>query len=138
MIQKFKQDDSETLVIAIDGAGQQAYQTPYLVRDTKHIAGLPQIAMHLMGVQVYEVCNLALIDFNEFSHNTNHVCSVLTYTLETVIKFYKKKYPNKKVWPKQLFLQLDNAGGQNKNQYMFQWAGLLVKLGIFESVFNLF
>lgn len=87
-----------------------------------------------MGIQVYNYFNLALIDWNQFPHNTNHVASCLVYALNTLGKVLQKKSPDENVWPKQLFLQLDNAGGQNKNQYMLAFCALMVQIGIFKSV----
>lgn len=125
----------EQVCIAIDGAGQQKYLLPQLVRDRKDLAiTCPQLKTHLMGVQVYNYCNIALVDWNQFPHNTNHVVSCILYAINTLGKILKQKSPDTKIWPKQLFLQLDNAGGQNKNQFMLAFLAILVKVGVFEQV----
>jgi hypothetical protein len=121
--------------MAFDGAGQARYIVPQLNRDRKDWMWLPSIDNHLMGVQVYNHFNMALLDFNQFSHGANHVSSVVWYTIATLIKKLQKEFPDDpSKFPKHLFLQLDNAASQNKNKTFFCFCALLVQLGIFESV----
>lgn len=44
--------------------------------------------------------------------------------------------PSPTFWPlaKNLLLQMDNCGGENKNQYMFAYLSLLVAKGVFETI----
>jgi hypothetical protein len=58
------------------------------------------------------------------------------FTLECLARTLDKlqlENPSKPL-PKKLYLQLDNCTGSNKNKYMFAFADMLVRKGVFEEV----
>jgi hypothetical protein len=88
-----------------------------------------------MGVIVSGCFNVALVDYNQYQHNANHVLSVLYAVLYDLAcgGAANGKVPTEK-FPRKLFLQLDNVTGQNKNAAMMRFCGVLIHMRIFDEV----
>ncbi len=132
---KADKNPEKILVINLDGAAQKYYQLPHYAQNRKDLDQLPRLEGHLMGAIVTGYFDVALFDYNQFSHNANHVISVLFAIIQFIANggnVARRKKP--KTFPREMFLQLDNAQGQNKNTAMIRFCGFLVHLDIFQKV----
>lgn len=62
-----------------------------------------------------------------YSKNGNYVCALL-------VDILFRQAMLRTSWPRALFLQLDNATGENKNHFLMSLCALLVQLQIFDEV----
>lgn len=84
-----------------------------------HLTGVLAHTRHLGGKKIYAFYDICLWpqDMNLTSH-----------ALLTVLTDFTEEFPEI------LYLQLDNAGNQNKNKYLFGLCALLVETKIFYKV----
>ena len=68
----------------------------------------------------------AFIDIHQYPHDSNLTCNVIAQALI-------ERYPTGKA-PPFLNIQMDNCGRENKNRFVFGWAGLAVAKGLFKEI----
>ena len=127
-VTKAKRHPNKYLSVIVDGMDQHATAVPHFLRDSKSTNGAWKLLTRVTGTIVHGRGQHCYVDVNEVPHDSNLTIMVLILIL--------KRYAD--VLPKVLYLQLDNCGRENKNKYVFAFLCLLVELGVFEKVSNMF
>ena len=115
------------MCLIIDGMDQAKLLIPNLLRWAKSYASAWRLRTHLTGVINHGREVLGLFDLFQWSHDSNLTMNVLLRVLARCDYI-----------PEVLYLKMDNCYRENKNQHVFVFLGLLVKLGIFRKVNSLF
>ena len=101
------------------------FPTPKAVQSTfrlqTHCTGILAHTRAPRGKKVYALCDVC-----QWSQDTN----ITIYALLHVLLDFTEHLPEV------LYLQLDNAGNQNKNRYLLGFCALLVEKKIFRKVRN--
>ncbi len=121
----------EYISLSIDAMDQKKTAAPCIRNSSKKYSEVEQLTISLMGVLVHGHAPGAIVFpvTPQFAKDGSLVAQVLLQTL----KLIKEGRPGKP-WPKTMFLQLDNAGNQNKNRAIFGVLSALVQLKIFDRV----
>ena len=106
---------------------QNATAIPHLVRQNKTACSVRFLRTHVTGVLVHDFGALCYVDLLQWPHDSNLTITVLLQSLVARIK-------GRDVFPTTLYLQLDNCGRENKNQYVLAVLALLVQLNIFDEI----
>ena len=69
------------------------------------------------------------LDFLQYSHDPN-------LTINVLLRILVGRFRAVTSLPDKLFVQLDNCGRENKNQFVLAFLALLVQEGIFKEVYN--
>ena len=64
--------------------------------------------------------------------NTKHGADMTCTILNDVLLWCQQERPD--LQPENLWIQMDNTSGENKNNFVMGWAGALVHKGIFKQV----
>ncbi len=80
---------------------------------------MQQAKVHVVGVLTHGHGEFTFVDYGQYSDDSNLTASVLFATLKTIAR--------KKPLPKVLYLQMDNASGQNKNKYILGFLAYLTE-----------
>ena len=115
------------MCIIIDGMDQAKLLVPNLLRWAKSYASAWRLRTHLTGVINHGREVVGLFDLFQWSHDSNLTMNVLLRVLARCDYI-----------PEVLYLEMYNCYRENKNQHVFVFLGLLVKLGIFRKVNSLF
>jgi len=119
--------DRDWLVIIIDGADQAKFRVMKAVAWPKAIEGEHRPQMKVVGALAHghEMC------FNFVEENvpkgSNLVMEVLAQSLERI---FNKTQTGA---PPHLWIQVDNAGGENKNRHILRFLSVLVDRAVFRS-----
>lgn len=120
---------NQVMHVAIDTMTQTATMIPRMVgRATQATAQLPRLPASITLARVQAAFDYFYINNGAFPKDSNYICSVL-------LKVLLEEAKRRSAWPSILFLQLDNATGENKNHYVKGLLAWLVSLGIFTKVF---
>lgn len=92
--------------------------------DTKDLLRTP--ADLTLG-RIHGVQDYFYVNNGAYPKNGNYVCAL-------IVDMLHRQSMLRSSWPHVLFLQLDNATGENKNHYVMALCYLLVQLGIFVEV----
>ena len=108
---------------------QKKTHVPALHKESKSTFNLQRLRTHLMGVLVHTRAprgklTYVFCDLLQWPYDGNLVVEVLLRVLG--------KFGN--TIPHTLYLQLDNAGNQNKNRYILGFCALLVEKKVFRKV----
>lgn len=124
----------ESLSVAIDTMSQFKTQFPNTKgRQTADTRDLARLACATTLSRVHGVTDLFYLNNGAYPKDSNYISGLLIDTLCRVAQSFTA---NNRPWPKHLFLQLDNATGENKNHNVFATCDLLVTLGIFQQVLH--
>ena len=107
----------------IDGMDQAKLLVPNLRRWAKAYSSAWRLRTHLTGVINHGREVVGLFDLFQWPHDSNLTMNVLLRVLVRCDFI-----------PDVLYLQMDNCFRENKNQFVFVFLGVLVKLGIFRKV----
>ena len=118
------------IVIIIDGADQAKFKVLKVASMPKNIEGEHRPQMKVEGVWTHG----REMAFNFFEENVPHGANLtidcLVNSLDRVLRFIRSGNGDT---PAHLWIQADNAGGENKNIHVLKFLGLLVDLGVFRS-----
>lgn len=119
------------LHMCIDGMDNKKTNLPHchaalFSKDVDNVG--MELQTKLLGGLVDGVAFFTFLTFPTYMHGTG-----LTWT-GFMIMLDRLKAAGRPI-PPYLFLQLDNAGKDNKNQHAFAFLGYLVKLGVFKRIF---
>ena len=106
---------------------QNATALPHIIRRNKTASAIRFLKTHLTGTIVHDFGAIGYLDLLQWSHDSNLSITVLLEALETRLK-------ERQMFPKKLYLQLDNCGRENKNQYVLAFLALLVEEEVFEEI----
>ncbi len=115
--------------IIIDGMDQSATNLPHLKKISKSSVNLWHLRTHLTGAIIHGHGSQGYLDFLQFPHDPNLTINVL---LRLIIGRFKALA--EAPLPDKLYVQLDNCGRENKNQFVLAFLALLVQEGIFKEV----
>lgn len=121
--EKSKRNQENYLCIMIDGMESSDAILPHYVPFVKNVSCHALAEMRIVGLQDSLDNNLCYVHTEDLAKDSN-----LTIT---VILEYLKIHEE---LPPTLYLQLDNCSRENKNQYVFGFAGWLVQHDVFEQV----
>ena len=107
----------------IDGMDQAKLLVPNLRRWAKAYSSAWRLRTHLTGVINHGREVVGLFDLFQWPHDSNLTMNVLLRVLVRCDFI-----------PDVLYLQMDNCFRENKNQFVFVFLGVLVKLDIFRKV----
>ncbi|CAM9584489.1 unnamed protein product [Ectocarpus fasciculatus] len=120
----------ELLCIAIDGADQSAFATPYFCQETKDSVKGWKMRMKLIGALVSgRMCMFYTLGSN-WESGANLTIEVLHKTL---VKLVSTLQPGQQL-PRRLWLQMDNCSRENKNRFFLAYLHLLVHYGVFDCI----
>lgn len=118
------------LSIIIDGMDQAKTATPRLHRNPKNLDGHDVLNVHLTGVIIHGHLHQLYTWVDNFPKDSNVTATVLLEALKDLKKLKGPDY----VHPRNLYLQLDNCSGENKNRFFLTFLALLVQLGVFDRI----
>jgi len=118
--------------IIIDGMDQSATNLPHLKKISKSTVNLWHLCTHLTGVIVHGCGSEGFLDFLQYLHDPNLTINIL---LKILVGHFKDLATTK--LPEKLYVQLDNCGRENKNQFVLAFLALLVQEGVFTEVWNI-
>ena len=127
--EKSRSTPEKYITIIIDGMDQNKTNIPSLLRQAKSMQNLQRLRTHLSGALVhtrspYGKHIYAFYDLLQWPHDCNLVIEVLCQILQD----FRGHIPSV------LYLQMDNCGRENKNQYFLAFCALLVEKQIFKKV----
>lgn len=125
------------LVIIADGADQAKFRVMKCVQWPKDLEGEHRPQMKVEGVWAHGR-ELAFNFLEEdVPQNTNVTIEVLTQALDRLLASAAPGAGPSAApgtdFPAHLWVQMDNAGGENKNIHMSKWLAMLVDQGVFRS-----
>ena len=126
-----KSPGCEWIVLIIDGADQAKFRIVKATRWPHDFDGEHRPRCQLMGCLVHgEECSFSLRE-EDVEKGSEYVVEILVRALSRVVaeRCRQGRQPAKYLW-----IQADNAPGENKNQWTMRLAGLLVDRGLFECV----
>ena len=128
-IRSVSKTDPGILSIIIDGMDQNSTALPHVIRYTcnKTVSSIHFLKMHLTGVIAHDFGGVCYVDICQWPHDSNLTITVLIESLLLRLK-------EREVFLNKLYIQLDNYGRENKNQYVIGFLALLVKLKVFDEV----
>jgi hypothetical protein len=114
--------------VIIDGMDQAKTKLPNPVRHSKSTEPLFQQAVHVTGVLNHggEVPAQVILEDGRATKDSNNTINSLCH----VLRQHQRTGP----LPEVLYIQLDNATGENKNRFILFFCALLVGAGVFEKV----
>ena len=114
--------------IIIDGMDQAKTKLPDPVRHSKDTEPLFQQAVHVTGIVDHggTVPAQVLFEDGRATKDSNNTINSLCHTL--------REHQLDGPLPDVLYIQLDNATGENKNKFVLFFCALLVGAGVFEKV----
>lgn len=115
--------------IIIDGMDQSATNLPHCKKISKSTVNLWHFRTHLTGVIIHGCGSQRYLDFHQYPHDPNLTINVL---LRLLIERFSILVQT--VLPEKLYVQLDNCGRENKNQFVLAFLALLVQENIFKEV----
>ena len=121
---------SEYLSITIDGADNSDHALPYFHNRTHITTDAWRQRMHVVGAIVHGHGLWAFTCSNHVAQGHNVVIQVILDILADLTNRYTKR---NMVWPRTLYLQLDNTTKQNKGRYLCGFLHLLVAWGVFDK-----
>lgn len=115
--------------VILDGMDQSATNLPHKKKSSKSAGNLWHLRTHLTGAITHGQNSEGFLDFQQYPHDPN-------LTINVLLKLLLRNFTMMEATglPKKLYIQLDNCGRENKNQYVFAFLSLLVELGIFSEV----
>jgi len=116
----------------IDGMDQSATNLPHLKKISKSTVNLWHLRTHLTGIIVHGCGSEGFLDFLQYPHDPNLTINIL---LKILVGHFKDLATTK--LPEKLYVQLDNCGRENKNQFVLAFLALLVQEGVFTEVWNI-
>ena len=118
------------LSIIIDGMDQAKTCIPRLHRNPKNLDGHDVLNVHLTGVIIHGHLHQLYTWVDNFPKDSNVTATVLLEALKDLQKIKGPKYEH----PRNLYLQLDNCSGENKNRFFLTFLALLIQLGVFDRI----
>ncbi len=118
------------LSIIIDGMDQAKTCAPRLHRNPKNLDGHEVLNVHLTGVIIHGHMHQLYTWVDNFPKDSNVTATVLLEALKDLKKLKGPSYKH----PRNLFLQLDNCSGENKNRFFLTFLAMLVQLGVFDRI----
>ena len=124
------------LFLTVDGMDQKKTQLPHQSRPTKDVEGKGEalqakVTVALIRGYFHGIYNAWTLPNHETG--SDYVITVINRVLCLVEDFYINTGASTGL-PPVLFLQLDNCGKENKNQYLIKYLGCLVKLHVFSRI----
>ncbi len=108
---------------------QNATHLPHMKKVNKSSVNLWHLKTHLTGVIIHGHGSSGFLDYLQWPHDPNLTMNIL---LRAVVG--QLSTMTDAAFPKKLYIQLDNCGRENKNQYVLAFLSLLVELEIFQEV----
>ena len=118
--------------IIIDGMDQSATNLPHLKKISKSTVNLWHLRTHLTGAIVHGHGSEGFLDFLQYPHDPNLTINIL---LKILVGWFRDLATTS--LPERLYIQLDNCGRENKNQFVLAFLALLVQQGVFVEVRNI-
>ena len=125
--ESFKKNSYKHLSMIIDGMDQDKANVPYHWQKPKQMASVVPYKCCVIGVIVHGFEARAWVVEPFWKHDTDLTIEIIVRTLLRIIDAGHKLAPV-------LYLQMDNCWRENKNQHVFTFLSLLVKLGIFTKI----
>ena len=122
--------DPSLMSVIIDGMDQSKCSLPHLKRLNKSSVNLWKLRTHITGVLVHGYGSTSYVDYLQWPHDPNLTINVLL----RVLVEYLPKLADRGSLPRKLAVQLDNCVRENKNKFVLSFLALLVELGVFEEV----
>ena len=116
--------------VIIDGMDQSKCSLPHLKRLNKSSVNLWKLRTHITGVIVHGYGSTSYVDYLQWPHDPNMTINVLL----RVLVEYLPKLASRGSLPRKLAVQIDNCVRENKNKFVLSFLALLVELGVFEEV----
>jgi hypothetical protein len=126
------------LFIAVDGMDQRKTQLPSQARPTKDVEGVGEplqtkLTACLLRNGADQSGFYGAWSLPRQECGSDYTCTVINRLL-CLYEDAKKSCTQGYTLPPVLFLQLDNCGKENKNQYLLRYLSLLVHLGVFARI----
>ena len=125
--ESFKKKSYKHLSMIIDGMDQDKTNVPHHWQKPKQMASVVPYKCCVIGVIVHGFEARAWVVEPFWKHDTDLTIEIIVRTLLRIIDAGHKLAPV-------LYLQMDNCWRENKNQHVFTFLSLLVKLGIFTKI----
>lgn len=119
--------DPTMMSIIIDGMDQSATNLPYFKKIGKSTVNLWHLRTHLTGAIIHGHGSEGFLDFQQYPHDPN-------LTMNILLRLLVMKFQGLSTIPQKLFVQMDNCGRENKNQYVLAFLSLLVDMDLFQEV----
>ena len=111
---------------------QSATNLPHLKKISKSTVNLWHLRTHLTGAIVHGHGSEGFLDFLQYPHDPNLTINIL---LKILVGRFRDLATTS--LPERLYIQLDNCGRENKNQFVLAFLSLLVQQGVFAEVRNI-
>ena len=121
--------DHSVISIIIDGMDQSATNLPHQKKISKSTVNLWHLRTHFTGAIVHGDCSEGFLDYLQYPHDPNLTINVL---LRLLVRRFRDLAATGV--PDKLYVQLDNCGRENKNQWVLAFMALLVQEDIFKEV----
>lgn len=115
--------------IIVDGMDQSATNLPHQKKISKSTVNLWHLRTHFTGAIVHGDCSEGFLDYLQYPHDPNLTINVL---LRLLVRRFRDLATTG--LPDKLYVQLDNCGRENKNQWVLAFMALLVQEDIFKEV----
>ncbi len=118
--------DGQWLVLIVDGADQAKFRIVKAQRWPKELDGMHRPKLQLVGAWAHwQLCTFTLREEN-LPKGTSCI-------MEVVLQLLAQLLQDKGTLPANLWLQMDNAVGENKNQWWARLLALLIDRGVFRT-----
>ena len=126
------QSGSKWICIIIDGADQAKFRVLKAVETPKSLDGIERPKMKVMGALAHGwELSMNFVE-EDMPHNCNLVIEVLMRALDRIQTEWRAAASGT-AFPCNLWVQLDNAGGENKNVHVMKCFAYLVDAGVFRT-----
>lgn len=110
---------------------QTKTEIPQPLYQSKATVGKPRLPTHVVGVLANGHGAMLYWELKQFGKGPDLAITTLSKALGVLMDKYGR---DKCRWPEVLYLQMDNAASENKNQWIFRYCGMLVHFGLFKKV----
>jgi hypothetical protein len=125
--QSFEKRTHKYLSIIIDGMDQKKTGIPFAYNGPKAVKELTPYKSSVVGVIVHGFEARAFVVEPFWKHDSDLTIEILIRTFIRILEAGHKLAPV-------LYLQMDNCWRENKNQHVFTFLAILVKLNIFRKI----
>ena len=135
MRQTGREPDGEWLVLIADGADQAKFRIMKAARWPKAFDRVHRPRVQMIGCWVHgHECSFSMRE-EDVQKGSNYVIEVIVRALGRVLAERRRQGRRR---PINLWIQTDNASGENKNQFLERFCAVLVDRGIFHMVVHAF
>jgi len=129
---------NQYMSLIIDGCDSKNTYLPNMKSLSKTESSLSSsmIKMKLMGVRVHALHKRDYVYLQPPWASASQGCNLTLEALSRTVhaeSVLRTQDPNA-IWPRKLFIQMDNTSRDNKNQYVFGYLSMLVERGVFDEI----